>query len=184
MENTLTLAPDQIYSTAQAATMLEIGEGTIRSRKSRDKDKLFEGTHWLTQDGSTFWTCAGVVELARGSQSAAAQALLEKAGALVPTTVATTTVADSAALPVAPPAPPSTVDEATDIPFDLSFLEPLLDATGKSIALEFYRRLPNYVLKHVQRMAKNPTPQEREVIQAAFQPIQRMQEEVSDRCAS
>jgi hypothetical protein len=180
MENANTLVPDQIYSTAQAAGLLGIGEGTIRSRKSREKEKFIEGQHWVQQDGSTFWTCAGVLELAQGTQGEKARNLLESAGALVPSTSATPSVAGNTTEDVAEAMPNAT----TGVAIDMGFLEPLLEATGQSLALEFYRRLPEYVLRHVQRMAKTPTDEERRVIQAAFQPIQRLQQEVGERCVS
>lgn len=188
MENVIALAPDQIYSTAQAAELLGITDGTIRSRKSREKEQFAEGMHWVTQEGSTFWTYSGILELAKGSQSEKAQILLQEAGAIVPTGSSTPTVAN-VATPDAARSPTLGIEEnpadATPaVAVDLSFLEPLLEATGKSLALEFYRQLPTYVLKHIHRMAKNPTDEERQVIQTAFQPVQRLQQEVQERCVS
>lgn len=188
METTITFAPDQIYSTAQAGELLGISDSTIRSRKSREKAQLIEGTHWVTQEGSTFWTATGILELAKGSQSEQAQALLAAAGAIVATTAATPSAAtpatptvDPSATPSAASPPETTTDE---VAIDVSFLEPLLDATGQSLALEFYRRLPTYVLKHIHRMAKHPTDDERRIIQSAFQPITQLQQEVREQCVS
>lgn len=172
MEDTsaITLALGQIYPTAQVAELLGISEGTIRSRKSRDKEQFQENVHWLTQDGNTVWTAAGVVELAKTTQTEKAQQLLAQAGSLVLTESATPGVAEE---PV-----------TESVAIDLAFLEPLLEATGQGMALEFYRRLPTYVLKHIQRMAKQPSEEERHIIQAAFQPIGRLQQEVQERCVS
>jgi hypothetical protein len=178
MEPSMALIPDQIYSTAQVAELLGISEGTLRSRKSREKDSLIEGNHWLQQDGSTFWTVSGILEIAQRLDNPTAQALLVQFnGMLVPTTAATPTVAADASDRIAPESP-------SPIEIDIQFLEPLLEATGQGMALEFYRRLPQYVLKHVQRMAKHPTAAERQVIQTAFQPVQRLQQEVPEQCGS
>jgi hypothetical protein len=174
------LAPDQIYPTAQVAELLGVSEGTIRSRKSRDKEQLQEGTHWLQQDGSTLWTCAGVLELAKTTQNDTAKALVEAAGAIVPTIAATPSVAKEPTLDGDEPL----TDATAAMALTMEFLEPLLEATGQGMALEFYRRLPQYVLKHVQRMAKTPTDTERQVIQTAFQPVGRLQQEVDARCGS
>ena len=48
-----------IYSTNQIAELLSTTAATVRSYKSRHKDQLVEGTHWLNQDGQTLWTNAG-----------------------------------------------------------------------------------------------------------------------------
>jgi hypothetical protein len=174
------LAPDQIYPTAQVAELLGVSEGTIRSRKSREKSQLQEGIHWLQQDGSTLWTCAGVLELAKTTQSDQAKALVDAAGAIVPAPIATPSVAATSTPDDAAP----TSEATAGVALDLEWLEPLLDATGQGMALEFYRRLPEYVLKHIQRLATHPTEAERQVIQAAFQPIQRLQQEVPEQCES
>lgn len=182
------LALDQIYSTAQAAELLGISEGTVRSRKSRDKTQLIEGTHWLTQDGSTFWTVAGLLEIAERTDTPEAKALLQQVALLVPTPPATPSAATPATPTIDPSATPSAAsppETPTDgVAIDVSFLEPLLEATGQSLALEFYRRLPTYVLKHIHRMAKHPTDDERRIIQSAFQPITQLQQEVRKQCVS
>ena len=180
MHTTTPLAPEQIYPTVQVADLLGVSEGTIRSRKSRDKEQLQEGIHWLQQDGSTLWTCAGVLELAKTTQNDTAKALVEAAGAIVPMQPATPSVAEEAT----PDGGEPLTDATADIALNMEFLEPLLEATGQGMALEFYRRLPQYVLKHVQRMTQHPTNAERQVIQTAFQPMQRLQQEVSERCVS
>jgi hypothetical protein len=178
MENTsaIALALGQIYPTTQVAELLGISEGTIRSRKSRDKGQFHENVHWLTQDGNTVWTAAGVVELAKTTQTEKAQQLLVHAGSLVPIASATPSVAEEPAT--------ERVEGSESVAIDLAFLEPLLEATAQGMALEFYRRLPAYVLKHIQRMAKQPSDEERQIIQAAFQPIGRLQQEVQERCVS
>jgi hypothetical protein len=180
MSSPLTSTPDQVYSTAQAAELLGVSEGTLRSRKSRDKTQLIEGTHWLTQDSSTLWTVAGLLEIAERTDTPEAKALLQQVAMLVPTSPAMPTVDPSAT-----PSATSPTETATDgVAIDVSFLEPLLEATGQSLALEFYRRLPTYVLKHIHRMAKHPTDDERRIIQAALQPIAQLQQEVREQCVS
>ncbi|HEY9692222.1 MAG TPA: hypothetical protein V6D15_08465 [Oculatellaceae cyanobacterium] len=52
-----------IYSTNQMAEMLSTTAATVRSYKSRHKDQLVEGTHWINQDGQTLWTNAGLEAL-------------------------------------------------------------------------------------------------------------------------
>ena len=51
---------NEVLSTAQAAELLGVSAGTLRTWKSRKADLLVEGTHWINQDGSTFWTQAGL----------------------------------------------------------------------------------------------------------------------------
>jgi hypothetical protein len=188
MELPTALIPDQIYSTAQVAGLLGISEGTLRSRKSREKDALIEGHHWLQQDGSTFWTVRGILEIAQRIDNPTAKAILEQCnGILVPTTAATPIAADPAILSVAEAATNCVAPDPSPQPpiaIDIQFLEPLLEVTGQGLALEFYRRLPEYVLKHIQRLAIHPTDAERQVIQTAFQPIQRLQQEVPEQCGS
>ncbi len=181
------LVSDQIYSTAQSAELLGISEGTLRSRKSREKAQLVEGIHWLIQDGSTLWTVAGLLEVANRTDTPQAKAVLQQAGTLVPTLPATPSVATPATESVESSATESVANETEKQPplgIDLNLLEPLLEATAQKMALEFYCRLPQAILQHIQRMAKQPTAEERQVIQAAFQPVQQMQQEVEEQCVS
>lgn len=54
---------NEVLSTNQVAEILGTTPATVRSLKSRHKDQLFEGTHWVNQDNQTLWTNAGLEAL-------------------------------------------------------------------------------------------------------------------------
>ncbi len=92
------LQPNQLHSTIEAATLLGVAEATLRSRKSRCKGILVEGTHWQQQNGGTFWTIAGLLTIAERTSTPEAKALLSQV-AKVPHSQATplTLVVDNTA---------------------------------------------------------------------------------------
>ncbi|WP_017714733.1 hypothetical protein [Kamptonema formosum] len=50
----------QLYTTAQAAENLGVSASTLRTWKSRKADRFAEGEHFISQEGQTLWTEAGV----------------------------------------------------------------------------------------------------------------------------
>jgi hypothetical protein len=178
----MTTPTNEVFSTAQAADRLGVTDSAIRNRKSRDPDGLQEGTHWITQDSKTFWTATGMQALASQIDTPQAKAILQ--GTIsIQTTVAPTVTTPQTEEPTPPPTEPTNnlpTGFPTELPTD--WLEPLLDSTGQALALEFYRRLPAYCLQHIQRMAKAPTPEERQTIEAAFQPVIQIQQALEESC--
>ncbi len=135
----------QLYTTPEAAKLLGIPEGTIRSWLSRDVGIFEIDKHLIIQEnGRKVWTEEGIKLL--GSRSA-------------------TTPATENATPIA--ANSDSKSDAFVSPHD--FLEEVLDDSATQLALRFYQELPNRTLQRIQQMMQNPSKEERELVKTSVQ---------------
>jgi DNA-binding transcriptional MerR regulator len=135
----------QLYTTPEAAKLLGIPEGTIRSWLSRDVGVFEVDRHIIIQEnGRKLWTEEGIKLLgSRGATDKAAEN-------------ATATDANS-----------DPKSDAFISPHD--FLEEVLENSSTELALHFFDQLPGRTLQRIQRMMQNPTSEEKEVVSNSFQ---------------
>lgn len=139
------LRMQQLYTTPEAAKLMGIPEGTIRSWLSRDVGVFEVGRHVIIQDnGRKVWTEEGIKLL--GSRGATDKA------------------AENATADAASSDPKS---DAFISPQD--FLEELLEDSSTELALRFFDQLPDRTLQRIQRMMQNPTQEEKQIVNNSFQ---------------
>jgi DNA-binding transcriptional MerR regulator len=135
----------QLYTTPEAAKLLGIPEGTIRSWLSRDVGVFEVNRHIIIQEnGRKLWTEEGIN-------------LLRSRGA-------TDKAAENATVDAASSDPKS---DAFVSPHD--FLEEVLESSSTELALHFFDQLPGRTLQRIHRMMQNPTTEEKEVVRNSVQ---------------
>lgn len=64
---------DLILTSAQVCEQLGLTDSKLRTLKSRKKDQLIEGVHWMSDGGRTLWTNEGVTMLRQLCNSSATE---------------------------------------------------------------------------------------------------------------
>ena len=145
----------QLYTSAEAARLLGISDGTIRSWLSRYPEVFIPDIHIVQQDNKKLWTEAGL-DLLR-------QRAAENAGA-------TENAIEIAANSDAPAQEIATQHAASnDASFSDAIVEGFTDKISLEIAATIAEKLPSRVLHHIQRMLLSPSHKELEILQQATQ---------------
>ncbi len=151
----------QLYTTKEAARLLGISDGTIRSWLSRFPSVFEADKHIVIQEGKKLWTEAGLDLI---KQRAAENAASRNASA-------TETAIDTAASNVTPATDNATQHAANNDAELATFSDAMIDGFTDKISLEIAatiaEKLPGRVLHHIQRMLHTPSTKEREILQHA-----------------
>lgn len=134
----------QLYSSAEASRATGIADGTIRSWLSRHSEIFVIGKHIVEQEGKRFWTDEGLALLKKRAAENAANG-----------------AANSDAETV----------EAVNSSLSNLVLDKMLDSTARQLAIDFFSLLPDRVVFHVQRMMRDPSPEERELVEASVEKV-------------
>ena len=144
----------QLYTSAEAARLIGVSDGTVRSWLSRHSECFEVGKHIVEQDGKRLWTEEGLQLLrTRARENAASCDASSDAGAVENAASHDASFnADGKALHVA-------------------MLDSFVEQTAQELATTFWKELPSRTLQHIQRMMHSPKPQEREIVLMSMQQV-------------
>ena len=121
----------EVLSTNQVAERLGIAPGTVRTWKKRYEKQLIEGQHWVSQDGSNYWTITGL-EFLTAIKNGSPETL--------------------------PDPEDETVSDSTETPL-LERYSSLLDAIAQALTPNLLDRLDRAVMTNIKQSVSKPINQ-------------------------